>query len=66
MTSLTLNLKLSILMALIREMAECDPLAYENAFYRSLGASVLDEWTLFRMKGEEVRCLIGVKVQVAA
>ena len=66
MTSLTINVKVSILLALILELAEFVPLAFENVFYRSLGASVLDEWTLFRMKGEEVRRLINAKVRVLA
>ena len=65
MTPFSINLKVSILLALIRELAEFDNLAYENAFYRSLGSSVMDEWTLFQMKGEEVRRVISAKVQAA-
>lgn len=40
----------------------------ENAFrfYRSIGASVMSEWALLRMNGEEVRNLISAKVKVAA
>ena len=39
----------------------------ENAFrfYRSIGASVMNEWALLRMSSREVRNLIGMKVQVA-
>jgi len=60
----TNNLNMSILLALIRELAEFDNLAYENAFYRSLGASMVNEWTLFHMKGEELRRLVSAKVRV--
>jgi GNAT superfamily N-acetyltransferase len=40
----------------------------ENAFrfYRSIGASVMNEWALLRMNGGEVRNLVGAKVKVAA
>jgi GNAT superfamily N-acetyltransferase len=35
-------------------------------FYRSLGAKVVDEWTLLRMNSREVKNLAAAKVQVAA
>jgi ribosomal protein S18 acetylase RimI-like enzyme len=40
----------------------------ENAFrfYRSIGASVMNEWALLRMNGNEVRNLVGGRVKVAA
>ncbi|HZL79309.1 MAG TPA: GNAT family N-acetyltransferase [Candidatus Limnocylindrales bacterium] len=40
----------------------------ENAFrfYRSIGASVMNEWALLRLNGQEVRNLVGAKVKVAA
>jgi GNAT superfamily N-acetyltransferase len=40
----------------------------ENAFrfYRSIGASVMNEWALLRMGSREVRNLVGMKVKVAA
>jgi len=40
----------------------------ENAFrfYRSLGASVMDEWSLLRLNGKDVRHLISAKVRVVA
>lgn len=40
----------------------------ENAFrfYRSIGASVMNEWALLRMNGQEVRNLVGGRVKVAA
>jgi len=60
----TINLNISILLALIRELAQCENLAYENAFYRSLGASMVNEWTLFHMKGGDVRRLVSAKVRV--
>jgi GNAT superfamily N-acetyltransferase len=39
----------------------------ENAFrfYRSLGAQVMDDWSLLRMKRHEVRNLASAKVKVA-
>jgi GNAT superfamily N-acetyltransferase len=38
----------------------------ENAFrfYRSIGASVMNDWALLRMNGREVGKLVGAKVQV--
>jgi GNAT superfamily N-acetyltransferase len=38
----------------------------ENAFrfYRSIGASVMNDWALLRMDGKEVRRLLGAKVKV--
>jgi len=38
----------------------------ENAFrfYRSIGASVMNEWALLRMNGKEVRNLVSAKVKV--
>lgn len=40
----------------------------ENAFrfYRSIGASVMNEWALLRMDGKEVRNLVRAKAEVAA
>ena len=40
----------------------------ENAFrfYRSLGAKVMDEWSLLRMDGRAVGNLLAAKVKVAA
>jgi GNAT superfamily N-acetyltransferase len=40
----------------------------ENAFrfYRSIGASVMNEWALLRMNGKDVRQLVSAKVQVSA
>jgi len=40
----------------------------ENAFrfYRSIGASVMNEWALLRMSSREVRNLVSAKVKVAA
>ena len=40
----------------------------ENAFrfYRSLGATVMDDWALLRMNGKDVRKLVNAKVQVTA
>lgn len=40
----------------------------ENAFrfYRSIGASVMNEWALLRMKGAEVRVLIGANGRAGA
>jgi len=35
-------------------------------FYRSIGASVMNNWALLRMNGKEVRNLINAKVKVAA
>ena len=39
----------------------------ENAFrfYRSIGASVMNEWALLRMNGKEACNLVSAKVQVA-
>jgi GNAT superfamily N-acetyltransferase len=39
----------------------------ENAFrfYRSIGAKVMDEWTLLRLSGREVHNLAGMKAKVA-
>jgi hypothetical protein len=39
----------------------------ENAFrfYRSIGASVMNEWALLRMDGREAGQLIGAKGRVA-
>lgn len=39
----------------------------ENAFrfYRSIGASVINDWALLRMNSREVRNLVNAKVQVA-
>ncbi|HTX21100.1 MAG TPA: GNAT family N-acetyltransferase [Candidatus Aquilonibacter sp.] len=39
----------------------------ENAFrfYRSIGASIMNEWALLRMNGQEVRNLVGAKMKVA-
>jgi len=39
----------------------------ENAFrfYRSIGASVMNEWALLRMDGREVGKLVGAKAKVA-
>ncbi len=38
----------------------------ENAFrfYRSLGAKVMDEWSLLRMSSREVGNLVAAKVKV--
>jgi GNAT superfamily N-acetyltransferase len=40
----------------------------ENAFrfYRSIGASVMSEWALLRMNGNEVRNLAGARVKAMA
>lgn len=40
----------------------------ENAFrfYRSLGAKVMDEWSLLRMNRREVKNLVSAKVKAAA
>ena len=40
----------------------------ENAFrfYRSIGASVMNDWALLRMNGREVRKLVSAKAKVAA
>ena len=40
----------------------------ENAFrfYRSLGAKVMDEWSLLRMNGRAVQNLVAAKVKVPA
>lgn len=40
----------------------------ENAFrfYRSIGASVMNEWAMLRMNSREVRNLLSAKVQVTA
>lgn len=40
----------------------------ENAFrfYRSLGATIMNEWALLRMNSREVKNLVSAKVKVAA